>query len=626
MPPSPKLPLVVETRQPEKLPPLLERRGQIAALLLGVNLEGSKKFYHSLGGGPLHVKGKAEIVKEMAEFLSFEKLNDFNDSLAALPQVAQKLLRDVVFWCFIPIEPYKAGSGKPLIMQNKSHYWVRKEYEFDPELRLDFLGLYEEADQLVAYINPAFREILQPWFVPPLGGALSDCAAVDIDETQVWSNAGTVADSLPLLCDALSPLVKDMERSKAIRGFIKRDCNGLRTSSGFMPFAQQNYAPDSVDLAARFILCMSEFKPQCPKDVQLGLRTMIDGFFNGKKSKNRYPVDQSYFEYCVLHDHLSKIPGIYFLEAEGPLPSRQILRDILLAVARDDRRFNADLLAAHIRFNYDTFYYYSGSDLEERMKLRADRITINGIAFNKDKYGPAEFKPTNIMRFELLAKPLFKAYCYVFAALGLLEITQKTPEFKRSLNGKTVPISPYDSLDTIRVTDLGRWCLGLSGERPPLPERRYEAIADRELRLVTVQGTSLERSIYLDRVGIRLGKNRWRISPASFIAGCETQEQILERIDKFTALIDPNPAPHWKTLFAGLLSRAGLFDEAREDAAVYRLPRDRAVAEELLADPSLAGIALRAEGRLLVVPAKHRKKFTAFLAEHGITLGPEKEQ
>ncbi|MDR1948792.1 MAG: hypothetical protein LBQ38_05320, partial [Spirochaetaceae bacterium] len=97
-------------------------------------------------------------------------------------------------------------------------------------------------------------------------------------------------------------------------------------------------------------------------------------------------------------------------------------------------------------------------------------------------------------------------------------------------------------------------------------------------------------------------------------------KRIEERINRFKALIDPEPAPHWEELFLLVSSRAGIFDEQRTDALVYSLPDDQALVAELLGDPQLKGIALRAEGRLLVVPAKNQRKFFALLNEHGIAF------
>jgi len=160
--------------------------------------------------------------------------------------------------------------------------------------------------------------------------------------------------------------------------------------------------------------------------------------------------------------------------------------------------------------------------------------------------------------------------------------------------------------------------LGLTKDRPPRLSEEYHAIADRELLLVTVQGNSLERKVYLDKIGRRLGENRWRISPASFIDGCTNKKHITDRIERFKMLIDSNPAPHWEQLFQKVVERAGLFDRHRTDILVYDWPEKNEILEELLRNPEFKRIVRRIEGRMLAVALKDQKKFITLLNEHGI--------
>ncbi|MDR3193220.1 MAG: hypothetical protein LBT87_09165, partial [Treponema sp.] len=123
-----------------------------------------------------------------------------------------------------------------------------------------------------------------------------------------------------------------------------------------------------------------------------------------------------------------------------------------------------------------------------------------------------------------------------------------------------------------------------------------------------------------DESGAGSGTNRWRVSPDSFIAGCSDKSQIQDRIEKFKALIDPAPAPHWLALFEKVLNRAGLFDRPLDDMLVYPLPADRSIAEELLRDTELRSLVHRAEGGFLVVPLRNKKKFFTLLNIHGIAV------
>jgi hypothetical protein len=413
---------------------------------------------------------------------------------------------------------------------------------------------------------------------------------------------------------------------RCLRGFKKKNAEDLRASSAFKPFdvpgtevRASELVPDSVDLTARFILAMKNHSISRPQDGQNEVKALVSAFFSEKSPYKGYvnPPDRHTLEFNVLFDHISKYSE-YSLNYGGDLPpSRRIFQTMLMFCAKNGGTFDADKIARFIYRTAQNFTFFS-HDMERYLKIKAEKITADGTTYSNSYYD--EFLPQGIMTYYLLVAPLFKAYGYLFAALGILEITQTMPPLARLHKEKNLPLSPYDSLKTFRVTEFGKWCLGLTEKRPERPKAEYQAIADKELLLVTVQGTSLERTVYLDKIGRKLGQNRWRISPDSFIAGCIDKKQIEERVAKFKALIDPDPAPHWGVLFEKAVNRSGLFDESLNDMLVYRLPPDLTVAEELLRDTEFRALVHRAEGGLFVVPDKNRKKFFAVLYKHGIAV------
>jgi hypothetical protein len=410
----------------------------------------------------------------------------------------------------------------------------------------------------------------------------------------------------------------EQEKMKLTRGLKKRDLAELRQSSGLPSFPLAgDFTPDSADLSARFVYMMTNGRVVRPKDGQKAIRGLVDAFFSEETlyPKSYHYPDRNALEFSVLIDHLTKTPGCYFTENRVIPSSRAVFQRILLDIAADGRRFDADKLTRRIKLSRAPFFFIPG-DIEETLKWKAQALTLGGVVYKQGYYD--EFHPEGILRYELLVKPLFKAYCFLFACLGLLEITQEEPPLPGVLRDTPCPVSPYDSLKTVKITEMGLWCLGLRDKAPQAPERRYEAIADKELLLVTVRGDSLERKVYLDKIGRKLGEDRWRVSPSSFLSGCTGKKDIESRIERFRALIDPNPAPHWISLFEKLRSRAGLFNFPEDDYLVFRLPGDRDLTEELLSDRDLAAVVLRAEGRLLIVPAKNEKKFFTLLGEHGV--------
>jgi hypothetical protein len=362
---------------------------------------------------------------------------------------------------------------------------------------------------------------------------------------------------------------------------------------------------------------MKNFSILRPADGQEEVKALTQAFFSEKSPYKGYvnPPDRHSLEYNVLFDHAAKGSEL-FLNYHGDLPlSREIFRNILMFCAKDGRTFDAGKIAQLIYRTALPFTFFK-YDNDRYIKYRADELSLDGLTYNP--YYENYFDFGGVFEYHLFVAPLFKAYCCLFAALGLLEITLAAPPLARTVKQKSRPISPYDSLKTFRVTEFGKWCLDVTAKRPERKPAAYQAIADKELLLVTIQGASLERTIYLDRIGRKLGSNRWRVSPDSFIAGCSEKKQLEERIAKFKILIDPAPAPHWLAFFDRILTRAGLFDQPLDGMALYQLPAGQDIAEELLRDGEFRALVHRAEKGILIVPEKNLKKFQAALNAHGI--------
>jgi hypothetical protein len=654
--------LEIKTWTPPNLLPVKERVKNLSQYLMSLTVTDLDKCRSLFVGEKIKTKSKKELVTILAAVMVFDNENAFRNWFFKLPDLTRNLLYRLTVDYHIPIKKLEAEFGIPLANEISNHYW-EKQWAFNKELNIgEYIVIYDIYHQIAATLPFAIRSVLREWLVPPPGSKIEECLAGsdatnnsktvkedsatddnDSNTTQIWDNSAGITDSLPLLFDAIKDLFSRGDTPdtpyRSVRGFKKKEAEELRESSGFKPFnvpgaAQDgksrkatgrpssdvkagDLVPDSADLTARFILLMKNFAIKRPKDGQDEVKSLVSAFFAEKSQYKGYvnPPDRHTLEYNILCDHFAK-PSEYYLKYEGDMPaSRAIFRGILLFCAKDSGTFDADKTAHMIYRSAQNFSFFY-NDVERYMKFKADTITVDELNYSIEYYD--DFYSVGILEYYLLTAPLFKAYCYLFAALGLLEITQAMPPLARVLKEKHRPLSPYDSLKTFRVTEFGKWCLGITEKRPARPKAEYQAIADKELLLVTVQGSSLERTIYLDKIGNKLGTDRWRVSPDSFISGCTNKNQIEERIEKFKALIDPKPAPHWIALFENAVNRAGLFDEPLSDMLIYRLPADRNIAEELLRDAELRSLFHRAEGGLLVVPEKNRKKFYALLNSHGI--------
>ncbi|MDR0568283.1 MAG: hypothetical protein LBG87_03655 [Spirochaetaceae bacterium] len=564
-------------------------------------------------------KTKGELAEALAEGLDFSSEAEFRAWFSALPVFTQNLFSAGAFREYTLVPRFDETTGAAAVLADHSLHW-HPEWKFNPALNIDFLPLYRYYGCLVTAFPRFLRELLARWLPAPAEARVAACRIEDPAEPS-WDNSGSAPAVLPLFAEALGALIaplKNDDREKRLRsGFKKRDIAELRDSADFARFPLTgDDAPDSAELAARFLLCMSDFKIQRPADGQAAIRDIIAQFFSPASQYTRKwrILDRQYLEYSICIDHLSRTPG-YYLESSADLPaSRKAFHEILLETARDGGWFSADRLIEYIQVSGIDFSFCD-RNFEKSLRLKGDKLLAEGFTFSSED---GNFQVEGIIRHTLLTAPLFKAYCYIFAVLGILEITQSQAERIRMHRGKAQTLSPYSSLKAFRITAFGRWCLGLTAEAPPRTAETYQAIADRELLLVTVQGNSLERRVYLDKIGQRLGEDRWRISPGTFIRGCTDRKQISERIARFKTLIDAEPEAHWEELFQGALKRAGLFAEPRSDVLIYDMPADPKIAEELLRDPEIKELIRRVEGRMLAVLAKDSRKFFALLNEHGI--------
>jgi hypothetical protein len=648
----------IKTRTLPDLPNIKQRVKTLSEYLFGLGMEDMKMLHALfLGEKPRGLK-KQELITVLAAAMTFDNEKAFREWLFSLPVLTQNLLYILAFDYFVPVTRLENEFDISLVQEISEYSW-KKTWAFHKELDLNFLDIFEQYGQVFVVLPRTIRKILKEWLAPPPELVLGNCIADSNSTNTPWDNSAGIADSLPLFCDAMKELFNHMKPPdspyRCLRGFKKKDAENLRASSAFKSFdvpapvtalpgagvaggkkrstdggkrrdAEKSLAikaselvPDSVDLTARFILSMKNFSITRPQDGQNEAKALVDAFFGEKSQYKGYvnPPDRHTLEFNVLFDHVSKYSD-YSLSYGGDLPhSRKIFQTVLMFCAKDGGTFDADKIAQYIYRTAKNFTFFS-HDIEKYLKLKAETITADGITYSNSYYD--EFYPQGIMTYYLLVTPLFKAYCYLFAALGILEITQTMPPLARLHKEKNLPLSPYDSLKTFRVTKFGKWCLGLTEKRPERPKVEYQAIADKELLLVTVQGTSLERTVYLDKIGRKLGQNRWRISPDSFIAGCVDKKQIEDRVAKFKALIDPGPAPHWLALFEKAVNRSGLFEKTLDDMLVYRFPTDLNIAEALLRDTEFRSLVHRAEGGLFVVPEKNRKKFFSVLNKHGIAV------
>jgi hypothetical protein len=398
--------------------------------------------------------------------------------------------------------------------------------------------------------------------------------------------------------------------------FTKTSIRDLYRESGFPPFPESSFPlPDSLLLATAFILC--EENPQSSWKGADRVHSMVHRFFNPFRADRQsyYYYAGSYFEGLLIGSYLKKraYPNFEITTEQPAL--RQVFFDFLSSIA--ERETPASIDEAFSFVLRQSVFLFSEVSLSSYFRLKASSLTVDGITYYADE---KELVPESTLVFETVTKPLFRAYCFVFAALGCLELTVTEPPVTTASKEKVGPISPYDCLCAVRLTEFGKWCLGFTDKRPDEGKQNVEIVADPSLFHVTLRGESIERQVFLDKIGIKIGAERWTINASSFLSGCMGKADIVERIRKFHSLVDETPAEHWESFFYRLRRNAGILEEKTGEFLVYRFSPDKETRATLLNNSEFRRVARFAEENLILVEKGDRQKFLSLLTSLGISV------
>ena len=585
---------------------------RLANALLLFKLEDLKDAWYALTGNAFKAGSKDTLCAMLATLVDFKDQAAFDEFFGTLPPLLREALAKGAYEDYLPTKPFDKMYGKPIVSVKDDYYY--QSWSIDKASRL---GIFKAVGEAMLTLPAEWRSSFSPWLPKPEGYYLIPS---EVPEGTVWTNTEAIQETIPLMIEALAELLKEKDAYETARkGLLKGSIKDARARCGQKPFAiAGSLGLDSIELFARFIAAFESRSPKRPADSALYLKELLRRFLKPLKEElERNHLRGAIFEYTVLIDHLSKKPGSYMTYTSSYPPSREGLRDILLEMGNACGWYTVEGLVRSLQLRGRRIAFCSANTECDELRLKADALTVEGKTYTSKSYEP-HFYVDGIMRYSLLVLPLMKAYFYLLAVLGVVEIRETEPAGSMKRNGSSLPISLYDGLEYVRVTEFGQWCLDLRKEKPELAAQVYEAIADDELLIVTFRGESLERRLFLERIGDKLGEERYRVSDSSFVRACTSLEELERRIAAFRKLIDPHPSPRWEAFFSTLKSKAG-FLASRVSAVIFTLPGDPSIRKILVSDAKLRSIAFRAEGNRVVVQSRDYKKFAKILAEYGFS-------
>lgn len=571
----------------------------------GLRVEDLKLAWKSLDIGPAPKLQKVDLALELALNLSWPDETVFRLFFSGLSPLVRDAIERGAFERFVDADELSSRHRVRVLENLKRYsYDYSDKYEIADGLGLGFFRVY---DGSTIFMLESFRLAFVAYLPKP-----ADYNAEPLPETPggVFSNEEAVFESLPLALMAIAPLVQaDSEGSLARKGLGKARLKELRAACAYKEFPlASTYGLDSLELLARFLSAMTyrRRKGSSPPDAFEFLKSTIATFLDQPSGNyfETYARGQA-LEMNMLIDHLSRKPGCR-VELGFIASSRETFSLALRQAAAKPAWLKADDVVRSLGYRGLPLGFISLQNEAYSLCLKGESLSYRGRSYGEGYSSFIDLEP--ILHDRLVAGPLFKAYCYLMAALGVVEIAEREPPLDLTRKGKPVPVCAYDCLYAFRVTALGRYVLGLSQEKPAEPERVYEAIADPELPLVAFRGRSLERKLFLESIGEPLGSERFRVTVESLCSGCADAKAVAAKAADFRRLICDKPAPHWERLFSRAEARAASLGKPSM-AYVFKAPADRDALAALLESPALRKLFSRAEGGLIVVRAEDYKKF-----------------
>lgn len=588
---------------------LSESAKGIAQSLTWFTLEELVAIQECLTGHPVKKGMKKEQCEQLAQLLDFPNQATFDKFFSKLPPYLQKLLLAGCIDPYIDVRSQDWGVEEPLILEHEEPvlYYHHSRYRANPKYRLGLFEIYREhVLHLNEYIAHHFLPFLykkEEYKPKPLSSG----------PEQVWTIENQIHEVLPLFVESLIPLLKERDATTIVKkGLLKANIKDLRALCGLPPFPlASSYNLDPLVLLAKFLLSFESAKLERPDDGMAMIKTMVQRLFYDPSRKGTLAYS-GFFEYYALLDHCS-LNSSYSYSIDIEPSSRTGVLNVLSDLQAGESWYAVDDLFQSFLVRGFSLRFENRDVLQNGLSVRGQEVHLPHSDYLT--YEDKGFRLVGVLRRPLFERPLFKAYLYLLASLGILDIGETTPELRLTKNDKQVPVSPYEALSCVRLSAFGAWCLNLAKERPEPKKQVFETITDTELLLVTFKGKSLERKLFLEQIGTPLGVERYRVTEASFIKGCTSSAEVLKRIEKFKQLIDAKPSDRWTQFFASLQRRSTLFAHA-EQVLLYTFPDDPEI-RKMFADPALRKLVIRAENNNVVVKKENQKSFQKLLMEHG---------
>lgn len=394
------------------------------------------------------------------------------------------------------------------------------------------------------------------------------------------------------------PAVIAMNEGKA----LQKNKNGSVSVTSIRAAAKQLNIPEFLpkDLDAKTAMMRSlmvvntvgTFAPSSSGKKQLQDEQIL------KQIVNDATVEDDFILPAILSDLTGMRSKMYY-DSDITNVTSAIYLEICLSDNKQWRSF--DTLFLQILKNYPNINYFL-----------LDPYYNDGLISLTNKYSAKDVTSSDFL--EQVTLPLMRGYIFFLAAFGLVEIA-----YRRPMAGDA---SPYNGLQYVRVTDLGRYCAERIKEYTPKTNavKQFFEADEENLIVKSLEGNNPMLPILTD-IAEPITQRLYKVSYASFLRNCSNAGDIDTRVKQFKKYICPKPSAVWKNFFADVRRRFKPFEATDTKYTLAKIPADNKELQHiLLTDPIIRKYTVKAEGYLLLIETANHKKVADRLKTYGYLI------
>lgn len=212
--------------------------------------------------------------------------------------------------------------------------------------------------------------------------------------------------------------------------------------------------------------------------------------------------------------------------------------------------------------------------------------------------------------------PSIKSIFFLLASWGIVEIAYQAPNSPNT-------VSPFDGIEYVRLTALGRFAFEIDSEyTPPVvveQKKDFELSSDR-LLIKFLDADSPRRAV-VSQFAKAITPVLYSVDFSSFLEGCTMRNEVESKIKKFRHIVKEDLPEVWENFFTELLNRCNPLLKAGSSYVVRRInSNDKRLQEIILTDKELKKYIVRAENYIILMEQKNVDKISQILRGYGYLI------